>query len=358
MRVVIAPGSFGPHCGAPEAAAAFATGWARHAPEDEVHAIGMTDGAAGFVATLAAGLGLETTPVVVHDPLGRPTPAELLVRDTERGLTAYLESAQAAGRHLIDDRTLAAPDMLSSAGVGELMIAAREAGATRIVVGVGPLASHDGGLGLLGALGAGEYLEHLSLVREDWSDVTVLLAHADDLPLLGFHGASAALGTDFGVSAEVTQRLESQLGQLTERVNVVLPPTRDLLSGQLRRAEREPGSGAGGGVGYGLLTLGAFSVAGARFALEELDLPAAIPGALVVTGCATYDWRTVHEGVVAEVARQALASASPTVVLAQEVAVGRREGMSLGIAATYAARAGEELDDLAERVARTWSPRR
>ena len=76
----------------------------------------------------------------------------------------------------------------------------------------------------------------------------------------------------------------------------------------------------------------------------------------MVLGTPAYDWRTVHGGVVAETARLALEVASPTVVLAGQVLVGRREGMALGISGTYAMRKGESLADLAARVARTWSP--
>ena len=59
---------------------------------------------------------------------------------------------------------------------------------------------------------------------------------------------------------------------------------------------------------------------------------------------------------VADTARAALETATPTVVLADSVAVGRREGMSLGVSGSYERRPGEALGDLAARVARTWTP--
>lgn len=358
MRVLVVADRFGPALGAVAAADELRTGWLEQAPDDVVVAHGLSDGSIGFLEAVAAGLQEVPTPVVVTGPTGEPTPAELLTAHRAGVLTAYLESAQATGRHLIDDATLAAPDRLDSHGVGELLLAARETHAPRVVLGVGDLACHDGGLGMLQALGAGAWLEDLPAVRQDWAGIELVLAHATGVPLLGFHGASATLGTEHGVASEVTQRLESRMGRLAERAAAVLPPQRDLLTGLARRLDREPGSGAGGGLGYGLLLLGARPVAGARLLIDEQGLAEAMPGSLVVAGTPTYDWRSVHDGVVAEVARCARDVAAPTVVLAEEVAVGRREGMSLGISGTYGALPGEDLGRLATRVARTWSPRR
>src|SRR5699024_6181308 len=152
------------------------------------------------------------------------------------------------------------------------------------------------------------------------------------LPLTGFHGASAALGTEHQVAALVTQRLEEEMGLFTERVNRVMPPAQDLLSGSRIRPERAAGAGVGGGVGYAAVLLGASPVAGASFVLEEIGLADVLPGALVVTGAEAYDWHSVHEGVIPEVARAALEVGAPTIVLAERVEVGRREGMALGIA--------------------------
>lgn len=356
MRVLIAPGGYADGLGPVAAAAELAQGWSRQAPHDRVLTCPLSDGGSGFVDVLAHALDLTPTPVVVTGPQGEQVPAEVLVGQTDGRRTAYLEAGQACGRHLVPAARLADPAGLTSRGVGELLAAALDAGAERVVVGCAGLASHDGGLGLLQVLGAGDDLTGLAAVRDRFSGVELVLAAATDLPLLGFHGASAALGTEHGVPPERTQELESWVGRLTERATAAVPPRRDLLSGQLLRPEREPGSGVGGGLGYALLLLGARVVPGARLVLEEVGLAAQLGGALVVTGQETYDWRSVHDGVVAEVAAAALQVAAPTVVLAQQVHVGRREGMALGIAGTYAARPGEDLPGLAARVARTWSP--
>ncbi|GAA4872580.1 glycerate kinase [Serinicoccus chungangensis] len=339
---------------------AVAGGWRRGAPHARVEAHLLHDGGAGFAAVVAeraAASGAPTTthPVLVPDPAGREVPAAVVVVGEGREATAYLDTAQVVGRHLVDDDRLADPVGLTSAGVGVLLDRARALGVGRVVVGAGPAAAHDGGRGLLTELGAGAELEHLAAVRERWADVALVLATTTEASLLGFHGASASLG-ELGVAPAVTQRLETELGMLTDRVNALLPPPRDLLTGLPRRPERSPGSGVGGGIGYALQLLGARTDTGPRLLLEELGVGARLAGALVVLVTATYDYTTVHTGVVPDTARAASEVAAPTVVLAGEVAVGRREGMSLGVSGSYGLRPGEDLSDLAGRVARTWTP--
>lgn len=356
MRVLVATGSYAGGLGAVEAARRLAEGWLRQAPHDQVLTCPLSDGSAGFVDVIAHGLDATPSPVVVTGPAGEQVPAAVLLVDLDDRRTAYLEAGQAAGRQLVPAEALADPSDLTSQGVGELLEAAVDAGATRVVVGCGDLASHDGGRGLLEALGAGSDLSGLPEVRRRFADVELVLAAATDLPLLGFHGASAVLGTEHGVPAPVTQALEERMGRLTDLAARALPAPTDLLTGHAIRPERQHGAGVGGGVGYALLLLGARPTAAAALLIDTFGLRDQLRGALLVTGGAAYDWRSVGDGVIAETARAALECAAPTVVLAQEVSVGRREGMSLGISGTYAAREGESLEDLAARVARTWSP--
>jgi glycerate kinase len=335
-------------------AAEVAHGWSRSAPRDQVETVHLSDGSAGFVDAMRV-IGERSDPVVVPGPYGGSVPAQV----AWRGETAYVETAHVVGRHLQEDGRSALS--ASSAGVGELLVAAREAGAARIVVGVGTdVVCHDGGRGLLTALGAGEDLSALPKVCREWAQVSLVLATSSMMPLTGFHGASAALVTERGVSAKDAQDHEARLGELTEVVDAALRPASasgvDLLTGAPRRRERQPGAGSGGGVGYALQILGASTVPGAVLALDELGVRPRLGGALVVLVTERYDWRSVADGVVAETAKAALEAACPTVVLAREVLVGRREGMSLGISGTYAQRSGESWQAQAARVARTWSP--
>lgn len=355
MRVVIVADRFGAELGAAAVGEALARGWSRRAPHDLVEAHPLSDGGSGFLDAVTALPGVSTVPVVVDGPSGGAVPAQIAVREGPVR-TAYLDASHAAGRHLADQLALARPDRLSSAGIGQLLLAAREQEVDRIVLGVGDLACHDAGLGLLRALGAGADLGELRDVVHAWRGMSLLLAVATRAPLTGFHGASAALGTEHGLPAVLTQQLEGRIGELTEHVDRALPSPKDLLTGVRRRPEREPGAGAGGGVGYAVQLLGARTEPGARLLLAETGVGGRLAGALVVLATRCYDGRTVHDGVVAEAASAALEVAAPAVVLAGQALVGRREGMSLGISGSYGLRAGEDLSDLAARVARTWSP--
>jgi glycerate kinase len=212
-------------------------------------------------------------------------------------------------------------------------------------------------------------LKGLTAVRDRLSRIELVLATDVDSPLLGFHGASAVFAPQKGATPEMAQRLDFALGRFTEVVRRVVPPALDLLSGAERRLDREPGAGAAGGLGYGLLLLGGRRVSGVQAVLDAVGFESLVQGAdLVVTGEGTFDWQSLRGKVVAGVAQAALAYAKPVVVIAGQARVGRRETMALGISGTYAvaespeqvraalADPGGTLSARAERVASTWSP--
>lgn len=144
MRVVIAPDCFTGTLTAGQAAAAMAAGWAESAPHDEIVQVPLSDGGPGFIDVLVPALarnGAETIVATVRDPLGRPTPAVVLLDRAAVGSggvvpTAYIESAQAAGLHLMGAAERD-PSLTSTYGVGELIEIALAEGARRIVVGLG-----------------------------------------------------------------------------------------------------------------------------------------------------------------------------------------------------------------------------
>ncbi|MDQ2623714.1 MAG: glycerate kinase, partial [Actinomycetota bacterium] len=207
MRVLVAPDCFSGTLTAPHAAAAMARGWLRSAPGDLVEECPLADGGPGFVAVLHHALGGELGSVTVSGPLGVRVPATVLLVETEAGVTAYVESAEAAGLALVPlaERD---PTRATSRGVGELVRAALDAGARRIVVGVGGTATNDAGAGLLAGLAGGEHenlergggaldavtprdLAVLGALANELADVDLVAAVDVDVPLLGMHGASA-----------------------------------------------------------------------------------------------------------------------------------------------------------------------
>ncbi|CAN5476305.1 glycerate kinase [soil metagenome] len=334
-----------------------ARGWADAAQHDDVDLYLLSDGRAGFTDALTS-IAERTTPAVIETSRGAETPAQMV----SSGSTAYIEAADVVGAHLrAVQESGHAPTGDSSAAVGELLLAARATGAARVVLGVGnDVTCHDGGAGLLEALGAGTDMARLEHVRADWADMTMVLATASMSPLTGFGGASASLQTDRGLDAATAQSYEAQIGTFVDTVDAALraslPSQVDLLTGAPVRRERTPGAGVGGGIGYAMQLLGAATVPGARLVIDEIGMARQLPGALVVLVTHRYDWRSISSGVVSESAAAASAVAAPTVLLADEVMVGRREGMSLGISSSYARRPQETPEQLGARVARTWSP--
>ena len=386
MRVLIAPDCFTGTLSAAQAAEAIAAGWRRSAPDDDLTLLPLSDGGPGFLDVLSSALSGATVSFTVADPLGRPAPAAILMVDTGATRTAYIESAQACGLHLLSEGERN-PMVTSSCGVGELIESAVRGGATRVVVGLGGSGTNDGGAGMLAALGAGDpdalarggaalseladdALDGLTLVRERLHAIELVLATDVDSPLLGFHGASAVFAPQKGATPEMTQELESALGHFAEVVRRVVPSGRDLLTGKEIRLDREPGAGAAGGLGYGLLLLGGHRVSGVQAVLEAVGFDALVKATdLVVTGEGTFDWQSLRGKVVAGVAEAALARARPTVVIAGQALVGRRDSMALGISGTYAVAENPDQIEAAladpagtlsrrtERVATTWSPR-
>ncbi|MBP2331158.1 glycerate kinase [Kibdelosporangium banguiense] len=335
MRVLIAPDCFGGTLTAPEAAQAMADGWHASAPGDELVLRPLTDGGPGFVDVLHTVLGGTLHTMEVTGPLGAPVTATWLEHDG----TAYVESAQANGLHLVpkaDRRPLDA----TTRGVGELMVAARDAGVDRIVVGLGGSATTDGGKGML------------EVTAGDWPK---LIAATDvENPLLGPHGAAHTFGPQKGASPQDVQELERRLEAFSADKNVEL---RD-----------EPGAGAAGGLGYGLFLLGATRVSGAGLVRDLTGLDKAMADAqLVLTGEGSFDWQSLRGKLVTSVASAAAERGLPCLVLAGQVSVGRREAAAAGIEAAFAVveHAGSveaafadpagTLAELARSVASQWS---
>jgi glycerate kinase len=355
MRILVAPDEFAGTLTAVEAAEAIAAGWRRRAPDDELDLAPMADGGPGFVHVLHAALGGELLAVTVRGPHGDPTPATVLLD----GATAYVEAAQACGLHLTRGE---GAESATTYGVGELIGAAADAGARKVVVGLGGSGTNDGGAGLLAALGAtgdrpldrgGAGLPGVTRVEIPVPDVELVAASDVDNPLTGLFGATKVFGPQKGIPEDRLPVLDGWLEQLAAATD--------------RRIALEKGAGAAGGLGFALLLLGARREPGIDVVAGAVGLAGRARAAdLVVTGEGAFDYSSRGGKVpygVAEIAGEAL---RPCVVLAGQVHVGSREMRALGVESAYALveAAGEErafadpagaLADLAERVARTWS---
>ena len=150
MRIVIAPQEFKGSLAASQAAAAMADGARRALPEAKLETVPMADGGPGTVEAVVEAGGGRTVTATVQDPLGRPVPAQWGIVE---GQTAVIEMAAAAGllRLAEEERD---PRVTSTYGVGQLALAALDAGCRRLIIGLGGSATNDGGAGMAAALGA------------------------------------------------------------------------------------------------------------------------------------------------------------------------------------------------------------
>ncbi|MET8199148.1 glycerate kinase family protein [Micromonospora taraxaci] len=378
MRVLLCPDKFAGTLSAPEVAAAVADGWRSVAQGDELLIRPLADGGPGFVEVLAEALGGRRVPVPTVDPLGRPAAGEILL--TTDGTTAYLESAQACGLHLLS-ATERDPKTTTSYGLGLLVAAAVESGARTVVIGLGGSGTNDAGAGMLAALGVtpldpgGAALPYggAALAAVDAVDgvprlrgVRLVAATDVDNPLLGLHGASNVFGPQKGADRADVLLLDAAL----ERFAAVLE--RD-LPGCPAGLGTVPGGGAAGGIGAALLALGGGCESGIGLVTTATRLDDALDTAdLVITGEGSFDHQSLRGKVVAGVAGAARDRGVPCVVVAGQVSTGRREAASAGVTDAYSlvehfggeegggldaalSRPAEGLRELGARLARQWS---
>ncbi|MEJ3745295.1 glycerate kinase [Actinomycetes bacterium KLBMP 9797] len=368
MRVLICPDKFAGTLSAPLVAAAVADGWRSAVSSDETVERPLSDGGPGFLDVLAA-LG-ESVPVPTVDPLGRPVSGSVLLA----GDTAYVESAQACGLHLLASSERD-PRATTSYGLGILIAHAVEAGARQVVIGLGGSGTNDGGAGMLAALGAAPVDEAGYVLGYGGAALTaaaglsgaprlrdaLLVAATDvDNPLTGLHGASNVYGPQKGASREDILLLDAALTRWAAVLSQHLPTCPPELAGL-------PGAGAAGGLGAAVLALGGRCESGIALVTRLIGLDAALDAAdLVITGEGSFDHQSLRGKVVAGVAAGARDRGLPCLVLAGQVSAGRREAAAAGVteAVALADRVGlarsmadpaAALHEVAAHLAHQWS---
>jgi len=268
--VLVVPDSFKGTLAASEAAAAIASGL-RSAGREAVE-LPAADGGEGTVAALAGALGGELRTAAVSDPFGRPVEARYAL--LPGGETAVIEMAEASGLwRLADDEH--DPWAASTRGTGELIAAAAQAGAAKVVLGVGGSATVDGGTGALAALedaGVSPRIEIVCDVRTSWED------------------APSVFGPQKGADEATVARLERRLAKLA------------------RAAPHDPTgvpmTGCAGGLSGGLWAHHrARLLPGAAYVLDAIGFDEHMRAApFVVTGEGRLDSQTLAGKLVGEVA--------------------------------------------------------
>ena len=271
-----------------------------------------------------------------------------------------IEAAQACGLTLLPPGELA-PLTATSYGVGELILAAERMGARRIVLGVGGVATTDGGAGLSPGAGGPSWrttsgrelppggaalrrLAALELSRlGDLPGVEFWLASDVDNPLLGAAGAAAVYGPQKGASDDDVRVLEAGLARWADLAEATVGRPGRSCAGprpSSRRVAEAAGAGAAGGLGFAaLLFLGARMRPGIELLLELASFGERLDGArLVITGEGSVDAQTLHGKAPVGVSLAAAAHTPPVpvVAVAGRCTLSSDELSAAGIAAVYA----------------------
>jgi glycerate 2-kinase len=307
VLVLVAPDKFRGTLTARQAAEAIETGWRRSRADDRLDLLPMADGGEGTLETLVDAQGGRTEVVPVSGPLGDPVDAPIGLIDGDQGPTAVIEMARASGLMLLADARRD-PRRTTTFGTGELIRAALDAGARRVIVCIGGSATNDGGAGMAQALGVrlldaegrdvdpgGESLARLARIDLTALDArireTTIVGACDvDNPLIGAQGASVTFGPQKGAMPEDVHVLDVALGHLAAVA------ARDLGAD----LAHEPGGGAAGGLGFGLMLFcGAHLRPGVDVVMEASGFEArAAEADLLVTGEGALDATSLRGKVV------------------------------------------------------------
>lgn len=292
MRVVIAPDKFKGAISARQAAEAIARGVSRAHQETQITICPMADGGEGTVAAMVE----ATAGRIITKKVCGPLPTMVIEGEigiSGDGRTAVIEMASASGLALTpaDCRN---PLRTTTYGTGELIQAAAGMGVRRIILGIGGSATTDAGLGALQALGArvqmadgsvrsakdqpivGGEMGQISAVQWQGALPELLIACDVTNPLYGPEGAAAVFGPQKGASPEEVTMLDQWQRRLADITGT------DLVA-------KRPGSGAAGGLGYGLCAFlpGTRMAGGFDLVAEALGFEAKLRGA---------DWCITAEG--------------------------------------------------------------
>lgn len=319
MRVLVCPTAFKESLSAGQVADAVADGVRRALPAAEIDTMPVSDGGPGLLDSLLEAEGGDLRAYEVHGPHGGAVTARALWLSPSH---VVIETADACGLHLVPEISRE-PMRADTTGVGELVVACLDQGATDVVMGLGGSATVDGGTGLARVLGyrfldehgsdlapGGGFLGLLARVEAGppvAENVSVTAIADVRGPLTGPDGAARRFGPQKGASPEAVEILEAGLTRLGERLREDLG----------REVADLPGAGASGGLGAGCAAfLGANLVSGSDWLLERLGFAGALDEAdLVITGEGAWDATSDLGKITGEILLRAGVAGVPAVLV-------------------------------------------
>lgn len=339
-RVLIAPDKFKGTLSAREVAEALGAGFASSL---DVRLLPLADGGDGSLeAAYRAGFELVELDPTIATATSKPA------RIARKGDVFFVESAEFCGpRH---PRSAQDPLSANTLGVGLAVKAALGLGARTIVLGVGGTASTDGGVGFLTGLGANFLTEaeepialgssglsalsiaDFSELDERIANVEIILASDVDSPLLGSAGAARQYAPQKGATAAQVEVLALGIEQVVK----ILKMAGGVWAERTKFAIDAPGSGAGGGLGFATLLLGATRVSGADYFLDLLDFDTALGDCdVVVTGEGCLDEQSLAGKLPIVLAARARALHIPVIAVVGKNQLNEDERARVGISRIY-----------------------
>jgi len=326
MNILIAPNAFKESLSAEEAAASIAEGFRQSKLTCKLTLMPIADGGDGTAALIAKQMNSKAISAMVHEPLGRKIESSFWFLDNEK--TAIIELSDASGLRLLKSDELN-PLVTNTRGTGELIRAALDKGAKKLLLGVGGSATVDCATGLLTMLGIRflnqegkeiidlpmglDQLNSIDLSRLDTrlkSCEIIVLCDVQNT-LLGFNGSASVFGPQKGASEKEVVTLENCLKRLNGTAKELL---------KVDMAALKYG-GAAGGVAAGLAAfLNAELVSGIEFFLDTIFFHTELQKAdLVITAEGSLDAQTMEGKGPFGVAKRAKNKKIPVIALAGQI---------------------------------------
>lgn len=340
-KILLVPDSFKGTLSSRQVCQVMAGQLRRFFPQAQVKSIPVADGGEGSVEAFLAAAGGERRTRTVTGPFGEPVEAFYGILGD--GRTAVIEMAACAGLPLAEGRLN--PERATTYGVGELLLAAKEAGCTKAILGLGGSCTNDGGVGAAAALGAkftradgaafipsGGTLGEIAAL--DVSPVAQALQGMEltamcdiDNPLYGEAGAAAVFAPQKGADAAMVARLDAGLRHLGQVAARCLGQDFSHL----------PGAGAAGGLGFGMAAFcGAQLRMGIDAVLDAVGFDSLLPGTDVVfTGEGKIDSQSARGKVVSGVAARCRKAGVPVVAVVGQIGQGFEEMYQQGLTAVF-----------------------
>lgn len=358
MKILIAPDSFKGSLSSLQAANIISQAIKDTNQSIETVILPMADGGEGSLACVLQLAHMTRHTISVEGPYGEPTQASFAVQQD----MAFIEMAQASGLLLTAPKRRN-PMLASTVGVGQLIKAALDLGCKQITICLGGSATNDAGAGMAHALGVRfyhqnqllkpipeelRYCDHMDTSHLDSRLKTCQITIACDVinPLCGPQGASHVFARQKGAD----ENMIIQLDHILMHFSQIVESATGIQAAQL------PGSGAAGGLGFGLLTfLNGHFACGVETMLKITDFHEIVKHVdLVITGEGSTDQQTAFGKTPVGVAQAAKKANKPVILisggLCPDSEVLKEKGIDAMFGCTQNCQCVEEAINQAEQL--------